>query len=103
MDNAAVTGVRDLVFNEGAINTVPAPDQININAPYVPLMSALLARNDDLRSGAENLFGNTGDADGNDNNIERLDVRINGGDGYFIYKPARQGFAVFDRGACRGS
>ena len=75
VDNASVTGARDLVFNEGAINAVPAPDQININAPYVPLMTSLLPGNDDLRSGADNLFGNTGDADGNNNNVERLDVR----------------------------
>ncbi len=99
VDNASVTGARDLVFNAGAINTAPAPDQININAPHVPLMTNLLPGNDDLRSGADNLFGNTGDADGNNNNIERIDVKINGTDGYFVYKPERQGFAVFERGA----
>ena len=99
VNNAAVTGPRDMVFNQGAINTVPAPDQININAPYEPLMSALLPGNDDLRSGTENLFGNTGDADGNNNNIERLDLRINNLDGYTIIKPALQGFSVFERGA----
>ena len=98
VNNAAVTGPRDLLFNQGAINTVPAPDQININAPYEPLMSTLLAGNDDLRSGADNLFGNAGDADGNNNNVERLDVRINGLDGYTVYKPALQGFSVFERG-----
>ena len=89
VDNANVTGARDLLFNEGTINTVPAPDQININSPYQPLMTALLPGNDDLRSGASNLFGNAGDADGNNNNVERLDVRLNGGDGYFVYKPER--------------
>ena len=98
VDNVNVTGARDLLFNEGAINTVPAPDQININSPYQPLMTALLPGNDDLRSGADNIFGNAGDADGNNNNIERIDVKMNGTDGYFIFKPERQGFAVFDRG-----
>ena len=99
VNNAAVTGVRDLVFNEGSINTVPAPDQVNISALHTPDMTALLPRNDDLRSGAANVFGNTGDVDGNNNDIERIDVRINGGDGFFVVKPSRQGFVVFDRGA----
>jgi hypothetical protein len=99
VNNAAVTGPRDLVFNEGAINTVPAPDQININAPYVPLMTTLLPGNDDLRSGTDNLFGNAGDGSGNNNNVERIDVRINGTTGYDVIKPERQGFAVFERGA----
>ena len=48
MNNAAVIGARDLEFNQGAINAVPAPDQININALYEPSMSALLVRNDDV-------------------------------------------------------
>lgn len=100
--DGTVTGVRDLIFNEGAINTVPAPDQININALHVPDMTTLLPRNDDLRSGADNIFGNTGDPDGNNNNIERVDVKMNGLDGYFVYKPERQGFAIFDRGAVGG-
>ena len=98
VNNAAVTGVRDLVFNEGAINTAPAPDQMNINPLHVPDMSTLLARNDDVRSGADNLFGNAGDANGNNNNIERIDVKLNGTDGFFVIKPERQGFAVFERG-----
>lgn len=98
VNNAAVTGARDLVFNEGAINTATTPDQVNINALHVPLMTTLLPGNDDLRSGADNVFGNTGDADGNNNNIERVDVLLNGTDGYFIFKPERQGFAVFERG-----
>ena len=98
VNNAAVTGVRDLVFNAGAINTVPTPDQVNINALHTPDMTALLPRNDDVRSGAANVLGNAGDADGNDNDIERVDVRINGGDGFFVVKPSRQGFVVLERG-----
>lgn len=98
VNNPVVTGIRDLVYNEGAINTSPNPDQININAPYVPSMTTLFIGNDDLRSGTDNLFGNQGDGSDNNNNIERLDVRINGNDGYLIGNPALEGFAVFERG-----
>ena len=100
--NINVVGARDLLFNEGAINAAPAPDQININSPYQPLMTALLPGNDDLRSGADNIFGNINEANGNYNNIERVDVKMNGTDGYFVFKPERQGFAVFDRGNVGG-
>jgi hypothetical protein len=98
VNNPVVTGLRDLLYNEGAINAAPAPDQININAPYVASMAALFIGNDDLRSGTDNLFGNQGDGSGNNNNIERLDLRINGNSGYLIGDPALEGFAVFERG-----
>ncbi|MCC7526559.1 MAG: T9SS type A sorting domain-containing protein [Chitinophagaceae bacterium] len=99
VNNSVVSGIRDLVYNEGARNTSPNPDEVNINAPYVPAMTTLFIGNDDLRSGTDNLFGNQGDGSDNNNNIERLDVRINGNDGYLIGNPALEGFAVFERGA----
>ena len=102
VNNASATGQRDLIYNEGSINTATTPNQININAPYVPSMSTLFIGNDDLRSGTDNIFGNQGDGSDNNNNIERLDVRVNGNTGYTVGDPAKEGFAVFERGAANG-
>ncbi|WP_165929477.1 T9SS type A sorting domain-containing protein [Pseudocnuella soli] len=99
VNNTVVSGQRDLLYSQGNLNTATTPNQINVNAPYVASMATVFIGNDDLRSGTDNLFGNTGDGSGNNNNIERLDVLINATGGYQIGNPSLEGFAVFERGA----
>ncbi|HEX2532145.1 MAG TPA: hypothetical protein VHK69_00340, partial [Chitinophagaceae bacterium] len=102
VNNAVITGTRDLLYNEGAVNTGVTPNQVNINAPYIASMNTVFIGNDDLRSGTDNLFGNQGDGNGNNNNIERLDVHINGTGGYLVGNASLEGFAVFERGGAGG-
>jgi hypothetical protein len=54
-------------------------------------------RSDLVNRGADNVFANQGDGNGNNNNIERIDYIFNAGFPYYNFTDQR-GFLVMDRG-----
>ena len=93
VNNAAITGTRDLMFYFGTISG----SNIKLKAPYVDDMTTAFTGNTNLQRGSDNLFANTGDGNGNVNNIERLDVVIDAG--ISLVSADVQGFALMERGA----
>jgi LruC domain-containing protein len=92
VDNASVSGTRDLMFYFGTLSG----SDINLKAPYEPQMITAFQNNTNLLRGSDNLFSNAGDGNGNNNNIERLDVLLPGG--ITLSSADGQGFAVMERG-----
>ena len=95
VDNASVTGAHHILLydQEGAIqNTTNIP----LSSQYVGTMEEILLA-DVINRGVDNVFCNTGNGDGNNNNIERIDYLF--GDGYPAFGSLRKkGFMVMDRG-----
>lgn len=73
--------------------TSNAGSTYNLNAPYLGNEQQAFNANN-LNYGTDNLFGNTGDGNGNNNNIERLDVVFRRG----LLATSALAFAVFERG-----
>lgn len=92
VDNSTVTGVRDLLFYFGNRNN----SVINLKAPYQEDMAIAFTGNANLLRGSDNLFSNGADGNGNNNNIERLDVVVSSG--INLVSAEAQGFAVMERG-----
>jgi LruC domain-containing protein len=93
VNNSNVSGTRDLMFYFGNLSG----SQINLKASYEPQMITAFQNNTNLLRGSDNLFSNGGDGNGNNNNIERLDVLLPGG--IILSSAEGQGFAVMERGA----
>ncbi|MBK9290356.1 MAG: LruC domain-containing protein [Bacteroidetes bacterium] len=93
VNNSGVSNPRDLMYYFGNLSG----STINLKAPYEPNMSTAFTGNTNLLRGSDNLFANTGDGNGNINNIERLDVLVPGG--ISLTSASGQGFAVMERGA----
>ncbi|MDP2235545.1 MAG: LruC domain-containing protein [Bacteroidales bacterium] len=93
VNNSNVSGVRDLMFYFGTL----AGTALDLKAPYVDEMATAFTGNTNLLRGSDNLFANTGDGNGNNNNIERLDVVVSAG--ILLTSASGQGFAVMERGA----
>lgn len=93
VNNSQVSNPRDLMFYFGNLTG----SNIDLKAPYEPNMSSAFTGNTNLLRGSDNLFANTGDGNGNNNNIERLDVIVPGG--IALSTASNQGFAVMERGA----
>jgi hypothetical protein len=74
----------------------PAGSVLNFKPPYKEVMEDLLAGGM-LNQGTDNVFTNASNGDGNNNNIERVDVVFPGG--LNTATPNQAGFAIFDRGA----
>jgi|GEM_PF-1355654 len=93
VNNTVVTGTRTLLWVEkGASatnNKVAVVNQYNDN------MESVFDGNN-LNQGTDNLFANQGDGNGNNNNIERLDVIFAGG--VISTINTKVGFALFERG-----
>lgn len=66
----------------------------DLNAPFIGDEQAVFNANN-INTGTDNLFGNTADGNGNNNNVERLDVVFRDG---LVATPALA-FCVFERGA----
>ncbi|WP_431216687.1 hypothetical protein ACQ86N_20205 [Puia sp. P3] len=99
VDNAAVTGSRNIVYMETtALSAIACPLGIPLafKPSYVDSMELLLAGGA-INQGTDNLFTNASNGDGNNNNIERVDVIFSGG--LSTSSPPQAGFAIFDRGA----
>lgn len=96
VNNSIVSGKRSLLWLEkdavsgGAANKVAVVPQYNDN------MESVFDGNS-LNQGTDNLFANQGDGNGNNNNIERLDVIFAGG--VISTYSNKVGFALFERGA----
>lgn len=95
VNNAVVTGNRDIVFFRGARSGTAPNYTLNLNSTYNAEMESVFANNN-LYNGTDNLFQNTGDANNNQNNIERVDVMVTSG--ILVGNSGRSGFPVFERG-----
>lgn len=93
VNNSQVSNPRDLLYYFGNLTG----NTLDLKAPYNPDMSSAFTGSNNLLRGSDNLFGNSGDGNGNNNNIERLDVIVPGG--IPLVSAAGQGFAVMERGA----
>ncbi len=93
VDNALVTGVRNLKFDEGTVSGA----NVNITGTYDDNMENFFNKNNGFNSGTDNLFANLNDGNGNYNNIERVDVIFP--TGTFATDNSKAGFAIFERGA----
>lgn len=93
-NNAEVTGMRQLLWFEAT--SVPPATTINLSQPYQPNMEVAFNGAKGLNAGTDNIFCNTGDVNGNNNNIERFDYIIPTGN--VIGIAAEEGFTVMDRG-----
>lgn len=93
VNNAQVTGSRTLLWVER--ETSSSDKTVTVVNPYNDNME-LAFTNNSLNQGTDNLFENQGDGNGNNNNIERLDVVFAGG--ILSSKNTQVGFALFERG-----
>ncbi len=98
VDNANVTGSRNILYSEttaASANTCPGSNQLDFKAPYNSSMASFL-NNNVLNHGTDNIFTNASNGDGNNNNIERVDVVFT--TGIKSLYPADAGFALCERG-----
>ena len=98
VNNAQVTGNRNIVYMESTAATAaacPSAAILNFKPPYVDVMEDVLAAGM-LNQGIDNIFTNASNGDGNNNNVERVDVIFSSGLNTSI--PSQAGFAIFDRG-----
>ena len=98
VNNANVTGNRSIVYMESTLPTAiacPSPATLNFKPPYLDMMETVLNAGM-LNQGTDNIFTNTGNGDGNNNNIERVDVIFSSG--LNTASPLEAGFAILDRG-----
>lgn len=93
VNNAAISGIRNLKFDEGV---VVDSTSVTVYGTYDDDMEHFFVGNTNFNSGSDNIFTNQGDGNGNNNNIERVDVIIRGG----IISPdnSKIGLAIFERG-----
>lgn len=98
VNNSNATGNRNIVYMEStaaSATACPSPATLNFKPPYLDAMEMVLNAGM-LNQGSDNIFTNTGNGDGNNNNIERVDIlfptRLN------TASPTEAGFAIFDRG-----
>ena len=99
VNNANVTGNRSILYSETTATTAnacPTVTQLNFKAPYNDDMSTFL-NNNVLNHGTDNIFTNSGNGDGNNNNIERVDVIFPSG--ISASNAAEAGFILCERGA----
>lgn len=94
VDNSVVSGSRSLLWLENV--TSSDASKIAIVNPYKENMENIFDDNT-FNAGTDNIFGNQGDGNGNNNNIERLDVIFP--NGLKAALNTKCGFAVFERGA----
>lgn len=92
-DNPIVKGTRNLKWTEGSITN----STVNVAASYNADMESFFAGNKNFNSGTDNIFGNRSDGNGDNNDIERLDVIFP--TGIVASDNSQLGFAVFERGA----
>lgn len=100
VNNAVCSVARNLVWMEGTFDAATTPRVCAINRPYDDDMNNLFNGTAGFNSGTDNLFSNAADGNGNNNNIERLDVLFP--EGLRVNTPANAGFALFERGNTSG-
>jgi hypothetical protein len=82
----------DLVFNQGTV--APTATNLTLMGPLVSGAQAALSGNN-LLIGADNVLNDAGNPNGNNTNIQRIDVLFTNG----IAASLANVFAIFDRGA----
>jgi Secretion system C-terminal sorting domain len=97
VDNAVVTGIRNLKFDEG---TIGGSTTVTIVGSYDDDMEHFFIGNTNFNSGSDNIFNNQGDGNGNNNNIERVDVLVP--QGFQSTDNSKIGFTLFERGVTGG-
>lgn len=98
VNNANVNGNRSIVYAETTVpgaTTCVSPRVLDFKVPYNDDMASFLSSNV-LNQGTDNLFTNSGNGDGNVNNIERMDVVFPNGIANAI--PSDVGFILCERG-----
>lgn len=98
VNNAEVAGNRSILFLESAIAPAVScpPDQLySFKSPYQDDMEVALSTNY-VNQGTDNIFANTGNEHGNNNNIERIDVLFP--QGISAAATGEAGFVVLERG-----
>lgn len=96
VNNGIVSGKRSLLWLEKNIVAGGSANKIAVLPQYNDNMELVFDGNS-LNQGTDNLFANQGDGNGNNNNIERLDVIFAGG--VISTYNNKVGFALFERGA----
>ncbi len=102
VDNANVTGNRTVVSMEAAASSssaCPSGGKLDLRLPYQDAMENFL-NNNFINQGTDNIFTNSGNGDGNVNNIERVDILFPSG--LASSNATDAGFAIFDRGNSQG-
>lgn len=102
VNNANVTGSRTIVSFESATGgaaACPSGSKVDIRLPYQDAMENFL-NNNYINQGTDNIFTNTDNGDGNNNNIERVDILFPSG--LSSSNTTDAGFAIFDRGTNNG-
>lgn len=98
VNNATVTGTRNILYSEttaASATSCVTPRQLDFKAPYNDDMAEFL-NNNVLNHGTDNVFTNASNGDGNNNNIERVDVVFTTGIATSL--PADAGFVLCERG-----
>ena len=97
VNNAGVTGQRSIVWLESitAPTACPFSGRFDFKSAYQDVMETFL-NNSIINQGTDNIFTNASNSDGNNNNIERVDLIFPGGISSISATDA--GFALFDRG-----
>ncbi|MGZ3887219.1 MAG: hypothetical protein ACXVBT_01340 [Flavisolibacter sp.] len=98
VNNSNVNGNRTVVsFESILVSTAACPGsgRLDIRLPYQDTMEKFL-NNNFINQGTDNIFTNAGNGDGNNNNIERVDIIFPSG--LVSANPSDAGFAIFDRG-----
>jgi len=93
VDNSVCTGAHHIVLYE---ESLIAGTTVDLMPGYAPTMEESL-RSPIVNRGADNVFANQGDGNGNNNNIQRIDYIFPDGFPVFNYIDQR-GFLVMDRG-----
>lgn len=92
VNNSEVSGDRTLLYYEGSQTN----NTIDLLPRYTNNMDKMYDGFNNFNAGTDNLFANQGDGNGNNNNIERLDVIFP--TGIKISNLNNAGISIFDRG-----
>jgi uncharacterized repeat protein (TIGR01451 family) len=93
VDNVVATGSHHIILYE---QSAIGGGDVDIKPSYVSVMEDSL-RSANVNRGADNVFCNQGDGNGNNNNIERIDYIFS--DGYPLHDNIHiRGFLIMDRG-----
>jgi uncharacterized repeat protein (TIGR01451 family) len=96
--NSPITTDRHIMLYERASKSGTNPTNVNFAAGFVNTMEEILLSNV-INRGADNVFANTGDTAGNNNNIERIDMITTSGLSApsTVARLSQVGFMVLDR------
>lgn len=97
VNNSQVSGTREIVFYEQASGSSATPPNLDVKPSAVKIMEAALL-SDIINRGTDNVFANQNNAQGNHNNIERIDFVETAGLAASSADLNNIGFLVLERG-----